>query len=115
DPHLGQSAFAALQDRQTNPRYLAALARNEGGRGNHKLAFAMLSNVSGATEADKAGIQIWAYDELAKTDGEAAAADWLRKTSRNAHQLALIAFQFQRYDILWVPLGDPARPTKEDE
>ena len=115
DPHLGQSAFAALQDRKINPLYLAALAKNVGSRGNHKLAFAMLSNISGANEADKAGIQIWAYDELAKTDGEAAAADWLRKTSRNAHQLALIAFQFQRYDILWVPLGDPARPTKEDE
>lgn len=115
DPHAGQSAFAALQDRKIDPLYLAALAKNVGSRGNHKLAFAMLANLSGATEANKAAILIWAYDELAKTDGEPAAADWLRKATRNPHQLALVAFQFQRYDILWGPLEDPARPKKTDE
>ena len=115
DPHFGQSAFAALQDKKIDALYLVALARNVGSLGNHKLAFAMLTNISGADEANKAAILIWSYDELAKTDGEAAAAQWLRKTMRNAHQLALIAFQFQRYDILWLPLEDPARPTKADE
>ena len=115
DPRLGQSAFAALKERKINPLYLAALAKNVGGRGNHKLAFAMLSSLTDAPEAEKAGILIWAYDELAKTDGEAAAAQWLRTATRNAHQLALVAFQFQRYDLLWGPLEDPARPTKTDE
>ena len=115
DPHLGQSAFTAMQERKIDPLYLAALARNVGSRGNHKLAFAMLANLASANEASKAGILIWAYDELAKTDGEAAATDWLRKTTRNPHQLALVAFQFERYDILWGPLEPGTLLKKTDE
>jgi tetratricopeptide (TPR) repeat protein len=115
DPHLGQSAFTALRDRKIDPVYLAALAKNVGARGNHKLAFAMLANLTDTPEPAKAGILIWAHDELAKTEGDAAAAVWLRKTTRNLHQLALVAFQFQRYDILWGALEDPAMPKKTDE
>jgi hypothetical protein len=115
DPHLAQSAFAALQEKKINPLYLAELAKNVGKRGNHKLAFALLANLPEANQATKAAILVWAYDELAKTDGEAAAAEWLRKTTRNTAQLALIAFQFERYDIVWTPLEDPARAKKTDE
>ncbi|HYX19867.1 MAG TPA: tetratricopeptide repeat protein, partial [Thermoanaerobaculia bacterium] len=115
DPHLGQSAFAALQERKIDPVYLAALAKDVGSRGNHKLAFAMLANLPAANEATKAAIQIWAYDELAKADGETAAAEWLRKGTRHPSQLALVAFQFERYDIVWQPLEDPTMTKKTDE
>ena len=57
---------------------LAARARNVGTRGSHKLAFAMLANLW-RQRGYKAAIQIWAYDELAKSDGEAAAAEWRRR------------------------------------
>lgn len=115
DPHLGQSAFTALKEKNIDPIYLAALARNVGSRGNHKLAFALLANLTIPNEATKAGVLIWAYDELVKSDGEPAAAEWLRQTTRNQHQLALIALQFERYEILWGPLEDPARAQKTDE
>jgi len=115
DPHLGQSAFTALTEKKIDPIYLAALAKNVGSRGNHKLAFALLANLTIPNEATKAGVLIWAYDELVKSEGETAAADWLRRTMRNPHQLALIALQFERYEILWEPLEDPAMTRKTDE
>lgn len=114
DPHDAQNALAALRNRKVEPKYLAAMARDVGTRGNHKLAFGLLSSIP-ATGPDESAIQIWCYDELEKTDGKEAAVQWLRKNVRIPHQLAMVAFQFQRYDILWEPLEDPARPRKEDE
>ena len=75
----------------------------------------MLASLKG-DRANSTAFAIWAYDELAKADGEAAATAWLRNTTaKDIHELAFVAFQFGRYDILWGPLEDPARPTKEDE
>ncbi len=115
DPHLAQSAFSALQAHGIGALALAALAKDLGGRGNHKLAFTMLASLKG-DRADSTAFAIWAHDELAKSDGEEAAAVWLRNTTaKDIHELAFVAFQFGRYDILWGPIEDPARPTKEDE
>jgi hypothetical protein len=60
-------------------------------------------------------LAIWTHDELVQTDGEAAAAKWLWSKTKVPYQLAIVAYQFGRYDILWEPLEDPARPTKNDQ
>jgi tetratricopeptide (TPR) repeat protein len=115
DPHRTQTAFTALRDRKVDILHLIPLAKGLGEKGNHKLAFALLTQLPATRSATDSAVAIWAYDQLEKADGKAAAADWLRKSIPVPHELALVAFQFQRYDILWETLEDPARRKKEDE
>jgi tetratricopeptide (TPR) repeat protein len=114
DPHDAQNAFTALIGRKVDPKSLAELAKAVGRRGNHDLALGLLKSLP-STGADQAAIQIWTYDEIEKAQGRDAAASWLRQSTTIPHQLALIAFQFQRYGILWDLLTDPERPGKDDE
>jgi tetratricopeptide (TPR) repeat protein len=120
DPHFAQNAFNALRQRNVDASSLAAFARDVGARGNHKLAFALLRQI-GSLPSASAGpsfgsmLTIWSRDEIAASDGEGAAADWLRKNTEIPHQLALVAFEDGRYDILAEPLEDPARQTKVNE
>lgn len=114
DPHDTRNAFGPLVELGVDAKALAALAREIGRRGDPRLAAALLSQIR-ATGSDESAIQIWTHDELLKAEGEEAATAWLLKTTRAGHQLGIVAFQFQRYDILWALEGDPARATKDDE
>ncbi|HTR03535.1 MAG TPA: hypothetical protein VMN82_10105, partial [Thermoanaerobaculia bacterium] len=114
DSHETQAAFTALRERRIDPVILVAMARAVGDQGDHRLAFALLGQVPPSRSPSDTGNAIFAHDELEKTEGKEKAMDWLRAHTE-AHQLAVAAFQFQRYDVLQEHREDPARPTKGDE
>lgn len=107
DPHRTRNAFDALRKVGITPYLLAPLAQEIGKRGDHKLAFALLESISAGP--------IEEFDELEKAEGHDKAVAWLRQNVRVTHQLALEAFRRQRYELLWEPLEDPARASKNDE
>lgn len=119
DPGRAEAAFAALRECNVDPTFLAALARDVGRRGNHELALELLQQVP-ATASRVSGPSfpsarmIWIYDELVQTGGAAAAAEWLRREIENPYQLAIVAYEFERYDVLWGAIEDPSRIIKQD-
>lgn len=115
DPHETQAAFTALRERGINASGLAQIARVVGIHGDHRLSFSLLQQIAPSARAEDAARLIWAAGELEKVDGADAAAEWLRSQARDPHQLALVAFQFQQYDLLQTPFEDPARARKVEE
>ncbi len=115
DPHAGRSAFEALQRQKVPPLYLIPLATTVGASGNHALAAALLETLSHVGGAEGPAAAMWAYDEVAASEGKEAAKAWLEKNIPAPHQFALGAFQFEKYDLIWEPIEASTRADKDDQ